>query len=155
MKWSELSPVLLGLLALAGAMWQGRRPRYETRDRLMKDLELLNSMPDDLPIRDEYKQHVSDSFTSLIKDEDQRTRNMSGVRIGVSLMGISALFIWMGFSQGGGWWHILTIAGALLFTISLFGAADDAVKRHRDETGRAITRRDSDTAAGPDDARSP
>ncbi len=121
----------------------------------MKDLELLNSMPDDLPIRREYKQHVSDSFKSLIKDEDQRTRNMSGVRIGVSLMAISALFIWMGFSQGGGWWHILTIAGGLLFAISFFGAVDDSIKRHRDETGRAITRRTGNSAGvSPDDARS-
>jgi hypothetical protein len=139
MKLSEVTPILVGLLAFAGVLWQGRRPRFDSRDRLRRDLELLEAMPDDLEVKAEYKQHISKAFESLIKDEDERSRDPRGVVLGIVLMIVGAWLVWTAFDLGG-WWHVLTVFGMLLFSVAAFGTAQDATKQRRDERGRVIAR---------------
>ncbi|OII67459.1 hypothetical protein [Streptomyces sp. CC77] len=147
MKLSEVTPIMVGLLAFAGVLWQGRRPRFDSRDRLKKDLELLEAMPDDIPIKSDYKQHISKSFEALIRDEDRRSRNPRGVVLGVLLMVVGGWLIWVGFDLGGGWWHFLTAFGVLLFLIAAFGTTEDATMHQRDERGRVIRRTEADDTA--------
>jgi hypothetical protein len=143
MKWSEVTPVLVALLVLIGALWQGRRPRFDSRDRLQRDLELLAAMPNDLQVKDEYKQHISAAFEALINDEDKRTRDPRGVVLGIVLMLVGGWLVWLALDHGGGWWHFLTVFGALLFAVAAVGTAQDSSKHHRDERGRVISRSDS------------
>ncbi|MFC9245108.1 hypothetical protein ACFT7S_14090 [Streptomyces sp. NPDC057136] len=143
MKLSEVTPVLVALLVLIGVLWQGRRPRFDSRDRLQRDLELLAAMPDDLQVRDEYKQHISAAFEALINDEDERSRDPQGVVLGIALMLVGGWLVWVALDQGGGWWHFLTAFGALLFAVAAYGTAQDASKHHRDERGRVIPRSES------------
>ncbi|MBV2353469.1 hypothetical protein KUM39_03700 [Streptomyces sp. J2-1] len=144
MKLSEVTPIAVGFLAFAGVLWQGRRPRFDGRDRLKKDLDLLEAIPDDLPIKDAYKQHISDSFEALIRDEDRRSRDPRGVVLGILLMVVGGWLTWVGFDQGGGWWHFLTAFGVLLFLIAAFGTVEDSTKRQRDERGHVIRRTAAD-----------
>ncbi|MGA4801238.1 hypothetical protein [Streptomyces lavendulocolor] len=148
MKLSEAAPIVVGILAFAGVLWQGRRPRFDSRDRLKRDLELLEAMPDDLAVKAEYKQHISKAFELLIRDEDERSRDPRGVVLGIILMIVSAWLLWTAFDLGG-WWHVLTAFGGLLFIVAAFGTAQDVTKHHRDERGRVIARNTNGEEDGP------
>ncbi|WP_159074184.1 hypothetical protein [Streptomyces dioscori] len=138
MKGSEITTLVVGVLALAGVLWQGRRPRYDSRDRLKKDLELLTAMPDDLEVKGEYKQHISDAFRALLQDEDQRSRDWTGVGLGIGFMLVGGTFAWFSFDRGGVW-HIGTAFFALLFVIGMLGIFTDFPKRLRDESGNRLS----------------
>ncbi|MFI0788559.1 hypothetical protein ACH4Q6_23535 [Streptomyces lydicus] len=139
MKWTDLTPVLIALLSLAGVVWQSRRTRYDGRDRLKRDIELLAMMPDDLEGKSRYREHVDASITTLIEDEDVRSRDWVGISMGLTLLTIAVVLAWAGVSNGG-WWHLLTLtAGVVLFT----GVACLSIslgKHRRDERGRVISR---------------
>ncbi|MFI9355077.1 hypothetical protein [Streptomyces lydicus] len=139
MKWTDLTPVLIALLSLAGVVWQSRRTRYDGRDRLKRDIELLAMMPDDLEGKSRYRDHVNASLATLIEDEDVRSRDWVGISMGLTLLGIAVVLAWVGVGNGG-WWHLLTVTAGFTVFAAVVCLSISAGKHRRDERGRVISR---------------
>ncbi|MXM62347.1 hypothetical protein GR925_02510 [Streptomyces sp. HUCO-GS316] len=150
MTLSDVTPIVVGLLALAGALWQGRRPRFDTRDRLRRDLDLLAAMPDDLAVKAAYAQHISEAFDDLIRQEDKLTRNMSAVFVDLSIASLGGWLTWLAWKEGGSFrelendmrWGLTASLGHFLLVAGIVAALVHVRKRHRDEGGRTIVRED-------------
>ncbi|MFI0152646.1 hypothetical protein [Streptomyces lydicus] len=139
MKWTDLTPVLIALLSLAGVVWQSRRTRYDGRDRLKRDIELLAMMPDDLEGKSRYREHVDASIATLIEDEDVRSRDWVGISMGLTLLAIAVVLAWVGVGNGG-WWHLLTVTAGFIVFAAVVCLSISAGKHRRDERGRVISR---------------
>ncbi|MDC7338553.1 hypothetical protein [Streptomyces lydicus] len=139
MKWTDLTPVLIALLSLAGVVWQSRRTRYDGRDRLKRDIELLAMMPDDLEGKSRYREHVDASISTLIEDEDVRSRDWVGISMGLTLLAIAVVLAWVGVGNGG-WWHLLTVTAGFIVFAAVVCLSISAGKHRRDERGRVISR---------------
>ncbi|ARH91646.1 hypothetical protein ACF082_31380 [Streptomyces lydicus] len=139
MKWTDLTPVLIALLSLAGVVWQSRRTRYDGRDRLKRDIELLAMMPDDLEGKSRYREHVDASISILIEDEDVRSRDWVGISMGLTLLAIAVVLAWVGVGNGG-WWHLLTVTAGFIVFAAVVCLSISAGKHRRDERGRVISR---------------
>ncbi|MFF7414166.1 hypothetical protein [Streptomyces lydicus] len=142
MKWTDLTPVLIALLSLAGVVWQSRRTRYDGRDRLKRDIELLAMMPDDLEGKSRYREHVDASIATLIEDEDVRSRDWVGISMGLTLLAIAVVLAWVGVGNGG-WWHLLTVTAGFIVFAAVVCLSISAGKHRRDERGRVISRTQS------------
>jgi hypothetical protein len=133
--WQALSPIVVVLLPILGAVAQRIR-RPEGSYRLIKrDLELLASLPEDSAARSSLLRHVDRSIEGLISyDEDMRRSGFGIVLALIFLTSGSALTILA--IDGGGWWWWPVIAFLVIF--GLVGLAQDAPRRRRDEQGHPI-----------------
>ncbi len=99
MTWSSLIPVLVAIIALLGSLWTGRRARRDRRDLLKCDLDILSAMPDDLPAKEEFREHVNEAASRLVRRErvaDTRHQLLRKVRTGILAGVLGAVCIWVG-----------------------------------------------------------
>ncbi|MGP4112521.1 hypothetical protein ACTWP5_16620 [Streptomyces sp. 4N509B] len=91
MSLMDWMPMFVALVALTGAIWQGRRIRRDRHDQLKHSVELFSAMPDDLQNREAFGKYVDDEISHFLDKERtklNRTLVVAAYIFGAALTGI-------------------------------------------------------------------
>jgi hypothetical protein len=106
---------------------------------VLEDLEILDRLPTDSPVRGELASHIDASIRRLITGEDELRRDPGGVVLGIILLAFGAIGVWLGWRNRADVWGWPVLVVALCFaTLGAYGAARDSTKMRRDERGRPV-----------------
>jgi hypothetical protein len=127
-----VSAIAVPALKLAG----DRLGSQARRQRIKLDIELMISLPENHPGRSKLEQHVDRSIQSLIELESLKRRDPTGIGVAFFFALVAVTAAYFAFRDDGSlWWLWL---GAPCAVLSIVGFSQDAVRRERDERGRAI-----------------
>jgi hypothetical protein len=134
MKWEGLSALIVAGVA-ASKLVLDARGRNNRRERIGRDLEIIERLPAESGARGRLMEHVERSIDQLIAEEAMKRRDWTGVALAVVLLAAGA---WMAVMAGRGtdlWW----IGAIATGVVGAVGLGQDLPKRMRDERGRPIS----------------
>ncbi|MBC7546897.1 hypothetical protein H7171_04095 [Candidatus Saccharibacteria bacterium] len=125
-----MGPALVGIFKLSKARQGGR-------DRILKDIELLGTLPEKAKSRESLLQDIDRRVELMIQDDLSKRRNAFEIWLG-------AIFLLAAVGQGylvldyRGWWWLLSVSVVFCFAMGITGLTQGLDRVERDDKGKHI-----------------
>jgi hypothetical protein len=130
--------LVIAALGVIAAFAQTRRNQDRGRRQVRQDAELFKLLPEESAARKELLAHIDKQIVRLIRNEDELTRDPTGVLLAIIFLVVAAALVVTSFREGGIWWFLI-VPASFFGIFGLVGLGQDLPRRKRDERGRAIT----------------
>jgi hypothetical protein len=130
--------LVIAALGVIAAFVQTRRNQDRGRSQVRQDVELFNLLPEKSAARSELLTHIDKQVIRLIKNEEELTRDPTGVLLAFIFLLVASALTVTCFREGGVWWFLI-VPASFFGIFGLVGLGQDLPRRRRDPRGRAIS----------------
>lgn len=131
-------PLGVALLTVLGTVFSRGLPWKGERDRIARDLDLMERLPAASEGRKLLGDQVERRIQGLINREREKRRDVTGIVLALVFVSVG-VFLVIVAAVSSGWWWLLLLPVVFALLLGAFGLSQNAVPRLRDEKGRPMT----------------